>query len=308
MNKTLYVITPIFNPCLFKSRIKLYNNFKHHMEESGVKLLTVEAAFGKHDWEATTHVNPMNLQFRTNQILWHKERLINLGLEYLYRYVPDAEYIAWIDSDVTFANPNWVEETIHKLMYHKVIQPFSQAINLNAREESMWTCPGTFSAFINERGYHQNPPILPRYLYKGHPGLAWASTKTTLQELGGLYDLCVAGSGDTVMANCFRGKWDSNLPAFPSEGISKNINEWSKKCDKYVIANVGYANGSCLHHWHGKSEDRGYEKRWSVLSFHKFEPLVDVIVDHQGLYAWAGNKPQLEYDIRLSLTGRNEDA
>jgi hypothetical protein len=26
-----------------------------------------------------------------------------------------------------------------------------------------------------------------------------------------------------------------------------------------------------------------------------------------GLYRWAGNKPRLEDDIRLSLAGRNED-
>jgi hypothetical protein len=30
-------------------------------------------------------------------------------------------------------------------------------------------------------------------------------------------------------------------------------------------------------------------------------------MDAQGLYRWAGNRPRLEDDIRLSLASRNED-
>lgn len=43
------------------------------------------------------------------------------------------------------------------------------------------------------------------------------------------------------------------------------------------------------------------------MSFHQFDPMTDLRPDDNGLFRWAGNKPQLEDDIRLSLGARNED-
>ncbi len=85
------------------------------------------------------------------------------------------------------------------------------------------------------------------------------------------------------------------------------MQRWAARCDEHVRGNVGFTRGSLLHHWHGKSETRGYEKRWSVLAYHQFDPLTDLITDSQGMLRWAGNKPRLEDDIRLSLGARNED-
>jgi hypothetical protein len=188
-----------------------------------------------------------------------------------------------------------------------VIQPFADAVNLDSQGRFMWRCPSSFRLFLEERGYHQEPPLPLSYLYKGHPGLAWCATREALDKLGGLYDGCVAGSGDTVMSNCLKGGWDTYLPAPPSAGMSASINKWAALCDQHIRAKVGFSRGTVLHHWHGKSEDRGYEKRWSILSFHQFDPDTDLTVDSQGLYKWAGNKPRLEDDIRLSLSLRNED-
>jgi len=178
VNNNLYVVTPIFNPQRFKSRIRLYQNFAKHMACSGATLFTVEAAFGQHPFEVTTPDNPMHLQLRTDQVLWHKERLINLGIGALLKVAPDARFIGWFDADITFANPDWVAESVHKLMHHPVIQPFAEAVNLDSNEQVMWTCPSSFRAFIEERGFHQEPPIPLGYLFKGHPGLAWAATRS----------------------------------------------------------------------------------------------------------------------------------
>lgn len=307
VNHNLYVITPIFNPFGFKSRARLYNAFAKHMAESGAKLFTVEAAFGTHPFEVTTKDDPFHLQLRTDQILWHKERMINLAERALVERVPDARFIGWYDADVTFTNPNWVTDSIRALMIHPVIQPFADAINLDSGGQFMWRCPSSFNAFLNTRGYHQDPPLPISYTYKGHPGLAWGVRREVFEGLTGLYDKCVAGSGDTVMSNCLKGAWDAYLPAFPSEGMARSMKKWAAACDSIVRGNVGFARGTILHHWHGKSEARGYEKRWSILSFHKFDPATDLEMDHQGLYRWTGNKPRLEDDIRMSLSLRNED-
>lgn len=307
MNRNLYIITSIFNPFGFASRYRLYENFKRHMEESGAKLFTIEAAFGDQPFRVTSPDNPMNAQLRTNQVLWHKERLINIAAERLLHVVPDLRFLGWYDSDITFANPDWVAEVLHKLTHLAVIQPFSEAINLNSNEEYMWNCPGTIRHFLHTRGFHQFPPMPTSYTHKGHPGLAWNATREAFEAMGGLYDRCVAGSADSIMGNAFKGDWSVYLPGKPTAAMIGSIKTWSEKSGKIVRGKVGYTRGLLLHHWHGHSEQRGYEKRWDIMSFHQFDPMSDLRKDESGLWRWAGNKPQLEDDIRLSLGSRNED-
>lgn len=100
MNTKLYAITSIFNPFNFASRYRLYEKFKKHMSDCGVELFTIELAFGHDPFRVTTPDNPMNMQLRTNQILWHKERAVNLAAKQLAHIVPDFQYMAWLDADV----------------------------------------------------------------------------------------------------------------------------------------------------------------------------------------------------------------
>lgn len=308
MNTRLYIVTVIFNPFDFQSRYRLYHNFKQHMKDNGVNLFTVEIAFGDRPFRVTSHDNPMNLQLRTSQVLWHKERALNLGFKKLFHVAPDARYLGWYDSDITFANPNWVDEVVHKLTHHTIVQPFATAINLDSKEDYMWHCPSAIRAFIEGRGFHQEPPLPHHYTYRGHPGLAWNITREAYENLGGLYELCIAGSADTIMANSFKGDWSIYLPAPPTDAMQSSMSRWQRKSDEAVRGTLGYTRGCVLHHWHGASDERGYEKRWSILSFHQFNPANDVILDENGLYRWKGNKPKLEDDIRLSLGSRNEDS
>lgn len=307
MNRNLYIVAVVFNPFGFKSRYRLYENFKKHMAESGAKLFTVEAAFGDRDFVVTDPRDPMNLQVRTNQILWHKERLGNMGFRKLIHRVPDARYLGWYDSDVVFGNPDWVEEVTHKLTHKAVVQPFATAINLDSKGDYMWHCPSAIRAFIEGRGYHQEPPLPLYHTYKGHPGLAWNITREAWERIGGLYELCAAGSADTVMANAFKGDWSAFLPAPQTEAMKRSMAGFQEKTDKHIRGSLGFTHGCLLHHWHGRSENRGYEKRWSILSFHGFDPEVDIAEDDNGMLKWAGNKPRLEDDIHYSLSLRNED-
>ena len=171
LNTDLYIVTAVFNPFGFASRTRLYRQFAHHMEESGAKLFTIEIAFGDKPFVVTHAADPMNMQLRTNQVLWHKERALNLAMRRLLQIVPDARFLGWYDADIGFANPNWVDETKHALTHLKVVQPFATAINLDASGGYMWHCASSMRAFIEGRGYHQDPPLPVSYTYKGHPGI-----------------------------------------------------------------------------------------------------------------------------------------
>lgn len=306
--ETLYVITPIFNPGRFKSRIELYKQFAKYMEYCGVVLITVEVAWEGRPFQVTFPHNKHHIQLRTEHFIWHKERAINIGVDYVKANYPKAKKVAWIDADITFSNPNWVQDALFALDHYDVIQLFSQGINLNPNNEMMWKADSVFFNYVKKHGFHQKPPKQTKYISGGHPGLAWAATIKALDNVGGLLDICSAGSADTHMANSLMGDWSLYTSEHYSEGYKKALQEWGDKCNKYIRKNIGYINGIALHHWHGKSADRGYEKRLDILAFHQYDPATDIVIDNNGLYKWAGNKVELEQDIRLSLSGRNEDS
>ena len=304
----LFVVTVVFNPRGFKSRFNLYRKFAPYVEYSGATLITVEVAFNERPFEVTTPYNPHHLQLRTTAELWHKERALNLGIAHLLKHYPEAKKVAWIDADVKFSNDDWVKDTLLALDHYDVVQMYSEAQNLNPKHERMWSANSLFSNYINKVGFHQEPPIPLKYISGGHPGLAWAATIKALNHLGGLLDVCVHGSGDTHMANALMGDVSLYTSEYLAAGLMNTYKEWAAKCDKFIKKNIGYINGICFHFWHGKSVQRGYEKRIDLICFHQFDPATDLLVDDNGLYKWAGNKPEMEYDLRLTMISRNEDS
>ena len=224
----------------------------------------------------------------------------------LLKIVPSAKFVAFLDADVKFSNPHWVKETVHALHHYHVVQLFSQAINLNSKFEQMWNCNSRFFCFAN-KGFSQKPEKELKYIANGHPGLAWAFTIDALNNLGGLLDFAVTGSGDTHMANALMGDVIFNAKKGMSAGFERALKRWAEKCNKHIKQNIGYVNGICFHYWHGKSEERGYDKRWDITCFHGYDPSEDIYIAANQLYTFTGNKPQLEYDLRLSTSARNED-
>lgn len=315
MMQGLYVVTAVFNPRRFESRARLYRHFAKYVVDSGARLITVELAFGDRPFELTESNNRDHVQLRTGAELWHKERLLNLGIQRIIQNDPAARYIAWVDADVTFARPDWAAETVHALQHHCVVQMFGNAVHLGPHHEVLWHCPSAFRRF-HDKGYHRRPPLPWQYWGGGHPGLAWAARRQTLDQLGGLIDFCVAGSGDTHMANALMGQPrggvfnnDENrtLKGF-SPAFVAAVERWGGRCEQHVRGDVGYLPGSCLHHWHGKTEQRGYLKRWDIVRYHQFDPALDLVADASGLWRWSGRNPRLAEDIRRSLSTRNEDS
>jgi len=100
----LHVVTMISNPVRYKSRYRLYKQFKDYMSaEQNVVLHTVEVAYGDRPFEVTDRDDPNNYQFRTSCEIWHKENALNLGIA---RLPCNWKYMAWVDADIEFLRPN----------------------------------------------------------------------------------------------------------------------------------------------------------------------------------------------------------
>lgn len=297
MNNKLYVIVPYFNSCRYKSRKHLYENFKKYVINSGAELVTIEVAFGNRPFETS---DDGKIRLRSCCELWHKERAINLAIN---RLPEDWQYCAWIDGDIEFARPDWVYETVQLLQHYKIIQMFSESVNLGP----------DYTIISNKRpsflySYTNGDPVKGNYGKLSHPGFAWAATRQAINQVGGLFDMAILGSGDLHMARALIGEVKEGVYFNLSKGYMESLNIWQERCERLIRRNIGYMPGLIIHYWHGKRIDRKYNDRWKILTDHNYDPEFDIKLDAQGLYQFSGNKPKLEYDIRSYFQGRNEDS
>jgi hypothetical protein len=242
LHAPLDVVAVISNPVRYRSRYDLYRAFETYALHSGVRLTTVELAYGHRPFEVTEEGNPRHVQLRTGHELWHKENLVNLGVQRLPR---DWEYVAWIDADVRFANPAWVQETLQELQHFAVVQMFSQAQDLGPRHQPLKTHNGFIYSYLEG--------LAPGRNYETwHPGYAWAARRDAIEHLGGLIDWGILGSGDRHMATALVGEGLKTTNKKLHPNYLKLIRDWEERAETFVKRNVGYVPGLILHHWHGK--------------------------------------------------------
>ena len=293
----LYVVTCVFNPEGYKSRYKLYNNFVEYLNKfHNVELWTVELIFEGQDFAVTNEKCPTHIQLKTNEVLWYKENLLNIGISKL---PPQAKYIAWIDADIEFENEEWVKDTIVALNRHSFVQLFKEANDLGPDGEIVSHDKSFVYKWINGTWDPKK---------RGRSGLAWAATREALNNVGGLIDWGIVGSGDWFMAFSLTNQMaDSSLHTKSGGHSSASMKAWADKCTQYINKNVGYVDGTINHFWHGKKSDRGYNWRWKILSENEFNPLSDLEYHQNGLIKLKANKPKLLEDIKLYFQSRTED-
>jgi len=281
----------------------------------GAVLYVVEVAFGDRAFTATEPDNPRHLQLRSQDVLWLKERALNL-LE--RRLPPDWKYLAWIDADVKFVREDWVNETLQQLQLADVAQMWSEAIDLDydfqvlARHQSFVASyrqgvpqPKTFAG-----GYYAPattvPPQLPYHPW--HPGFAWAWRRQAWEDVGGLLDIAILGAGDNHMAKSLIG--DGGVSSHPqiSDGYREEVLAWQTRACR-LQRNLSLVKGTVEHFWHGPKEARAYWTRWQILVEEGYDPHRDLEIDPAtGLYRLRASAWKLRDRIRAYFESRDEDS
>jgi len=78
----------------------------------------------------TDAANPLDLQLRTSDEMWHKENLLNLVVQ---RFPADWKYGAYLDGDFHMTRPDWALEAIHQLQHYDFAQLFSSLFAAGGR-------------------------------------------------------------------------------------------------------------------------------------------------------------------------------
>jgi hypothetical protein len=303
----LHVISVVSNPMRYASRVRLYHEFAERMKCAGVHLITVEQAFGDRPFEVTQAGNPDHVQTRSFDALWIKEKLVNIGITHLSQQVPNWGYVAWIDADVSFANPNWVADTIHALQHNMFVQLFSHAVDLGPKNEIIKNHTGFFYQYA-QNGF-QTPGTASFKKYgTWHPGFGHAARREAVEAVGMLLDWAILGAGDRHMCTAMVGAVETSVPPNINARYLAELVRWQDRCEQFIKRDVGYVDGVLLHHWHGRKSSRKYTERWQILIDNDYDPDTDIKLDTYGQWQLTGNKPRLRDQIRAYFSQRSEDS
>lgn len=336
LHEPLYAIVPHFNPWRHKSRVKHAERALKHFHDSGAVIVLVEIAFNRRDHVfADSGLDGMlsecgisggqhrhkYIGLRTKDELWLKENAINIGVQNLPY---DWAQVCWLDSDVTFARPNWVGEAAHQLQHGgerqtMFLQMFSQARDLAPNYEMMpenyphangvsfvkaWqdgTLKTTLTPQIQKDLTDVGMDIKnlavdfeklksdltnppPYPTPRVFPGLAWACTRQAWDAVGGLPDFCIWGGADYHMSRALIGKTDDMMNPNMHKNYKKLVTQWYQRCRTHIRRNVGTMEGAVFHSWHGRKTERGYGLKSSLLASVQYDPLRHVKRDSQGLW------------------------
>ena len=339
----LWCITAYFNPQRYQTRRDNYTCFAERLRESRVPLLTVECAVG--DGPFDLPAGPNVIQVRSRDVLWQKERLLNLAVS---RLPAHAARVVWLDNDILFSNPDWAVETARRLDEYSVVQPFDSCVRLpqgatQAAGDSR-VMPGMAAVLAGDPSRLQSASLYTH----GHTGFAWAAHRELLARCG-LYDVGFDVGADHFMAHAFFGDWTGPcIQAITSagalEGLARRqsrtalgrlsrrlipqgwrrrlwpwhwrrVNEplrrhfvaWASRFHGAMAGKVGYTPGTILHLWHGDEPRRPPGPARAELFRHGFDPAVDLRIGASGCWEWAVDKPGLRAWADGFFARRQED-
>jgi hypothetical protein len=296
----LHVVIVISNPCLYARRYILIREFinRFEIEESNVLLYVVEMVYKNQRFLITDEKNPRHLRLHTTEVLWHKENMINLGIEKLLP--KNWKAVAWIDSDLEFENTTWATDTLKILNGSRdIIQIFSHCVDMDIDNNTM----SIFSSFGYQ--YTKKRPYFKNTMNYWHPGYAWACTRRAYEKMGGLYERSILGSADNIMALSLIGKGLQSINDNSTEDYKNSVLEYQNKVKNFRL---GYVPGVIRHYFHGSKKNRKYMERWQILLKYNFSPSSHLIRDKNGVLIPTENCPkEILNDIFTYFAERNED-
>jgi hypothetical protein len=293
------VLIPFFNPARFKRILKNILYLIHVLKEKDIPYYVVECTFKK----SKPQIPDATLVVNSNSYMFYKEQLLN-KLEPL---VPRTyTKLIFLDGDVLFDTPDWIDQTSAALEKNDILQPFNEACwltpdNTRIRSKKM----SYASAIITKQ------PISMSTMHDYHPGFAWGMKRTTFHKLGGFFPRSIIGGGDVAFVlNLFPIEvTDTIFFKAINEGFGKFIidswREYNKKF-KEVNPSLGFLYNRALHLFHGVKENRQYVSRYQDISkVIKGGWDDEITTNADGLFEF--KTPAVSNAVLSYFKGRNED-
>jgi hypothetical protein len=305
----LWAVTSYFNPMRYARRLANYREFRKRLD---VPLVAVELGF-EGRFELTGNDADILVQLEGRDVLWQKERLLNLAIE---RLPAECRVVACVDCDVFFTEENWARQALAALDRDSVVQLFATVHHLRSdwdpesdpRSAVIFSQPAATReiAATGELSSGLGGPVASG---SGAVilGLALAFRRELL-ERHGLFDACIAGGGDRALVSAAYGRLDdvARLHCM-NPNQSRFFRAWAEPFFGSVLGRVCGLKGDLFHLWHGREEDRRYAQRHRDLQRFDFDPARDIALDESGCWRWNSDKPQLHAYLKEYFAARRED-
>lgn len=304
-NSELWAVAAYFNPVGFESRLRNYRIFREHLN---VPLVTVELAYGG-DFELDSGDADILIQIRDGDILWQKERLLNIAIE---RTPESCDSIVWIDCDIVFQQSDWADLIRESLIEHKLLQPFRRVYQTQPTNRGLTPLMQCRPRDSLPALFNENPIPADVFLTQGaskkwmySSGHVWAGRREILLEHG-LYDALIMGSGDKAIAAAAFGRFNDFAVALDmNDSTAKHYLNWAAPFYDSVQGKVGFVDLEILHLWHGDLAKRKYDSRYKDLT--DFDPYRDIAMETHGAWKWCSAKREIHDLLTTYFRERDED-
>jgi hypothetical protein len=307
-----WAITSYFNPVGYRGRLANYHAFRERLK---VPLVAVELAYGSR-FELVEGDADILIQLRGADVMWHKERLLNVAL----KAVPGAcRKVAWLDCDILFESDAWAEAASRLLDRMPLVQLFGEVHYMPRGLPLSAVGPAAAEAHRTSIGIAVTEGLKPKdYLDEANhrvygryaPGFAWAARRDLI-ERHGFYDGCIVGGGDRALVSAASGHYDHVIGRHRmTEREVSPYMEWAEPFhDTFNGASggIGCVGGNIFHLWHGALENRRLRERHQGLSRFRFNPREDIAVAENATWHWNSDKPDMHAFVRDHFVLRRED-
>jgi hypothetical protein len=308
MQDEIWAITSYFNPMRWQRRRANYCTFRQHFQ---FPLIAIELGYND-QFELNSEDAEILLQLTGGDIMWQKERLLNVALEALPK---SCHSLMWIDCDVVFQRADLAEQISRQLERAPLLQLFSLRHNLEPDASlSDWrphaAAPQHSIPFKVAKGMSAADCLGKRHpgqLGRRSPGHAWAIRRELIARHG-FYDAGIVGGGDTALACAGYGVFDEviRLNCMNERQIEYYL-AWAEPFYESIQGNVSFVEGDLLHLWHGEPSNRRWFERHHDLRPYCFDPFLDIAPSDSGSWWWITAKPELHEYVRSYFSTRNED-
>jgi hypothetical protein len=304
-----WAITAYFNPCGYRRRLANFRTFRKALR---IPLVAVELSFDG-VFELTRADADILIQLNDGDIMWQKERLLDVALQSL----PDeCDFVAWLDCDVLFQNDSWPDCARRQLRRVSLVQLFHECVHL-APDARDFGSDRPQAARIDEaagwkiaagKALADDSSDLTAPLTRGYTiGLAWAASRELVQKHS-FYDACILGGGDRAIVSAAIGDFArciSTQRMNPQQ--AEHYRRWAEPFATEARGRVGGIDGRLFHLWHGDLRERRYRLRHRDLARFSFDPFADITGRRDSAWKWATTKPLMQQFVRGYFFSRNED-
>lgn len=286
------IIISYFSPCNYKKpRENLYKMIDS-IRNVNCPITIVEGIMPDSDRlkiEKSEHINHIQINLNRRSTLFLKENLYNIGIQ-------NTNYskMLFLDSDLYFDHPDFIDECSILLDNCDVIQPYEHCIwmdNSNIPLLDYNFKQSILKAMTNKQNINLNCLI-------HHPGFAWGFTRNFANYTGGFYDRHPVGGGDVALAYALcpenQNEADDKFLLILRNWLNTNqlfYTTDSYICYKKIVQNfkpkIGYLKNCTIYHmYHGQQSNRDYVERNKKYLPNLINNEYPLIYNNDGILEW----------------------